>query len=68
MGSLDFGDEAIEVLDERVDRGRDWGVTVGFADDVENAFKTSQKFFKPLKLVRRDDPLSFCVVLHIRLV
>jgi len=66
MGSFDFGDEAIEVLDERVDRGRDWGVTVGFADDVENSFKTSQKFFKPLKLVRRDDSLILCVVLHIR--
>ena len=54
MGSLDFGDEAIEVLDERVNRGRDWGVTVGFADDVENTFKNIQQSFKPLKLVRRD--------------
>ncbi len=66
MGSLDFGDEAIEVLDERVNRGRDWGVTVGFTDDVENTFKNSQKFFEPLKLVRRDAELIFCVVLHIR--
>ena len=66
MGSLDSGDEAIEVLDERVDRGRDWGVTVGFADDVENSFKNSQKFFQPLQLVSRDDSLIFCVVLHIR--
>ncbi len=66
MGSLDFADEAIEVLDERVDRGRDWGVTVGFADDVENSFETSQKLFKPLKLVRRDDSLILCIVLHIR--
>jgi hypothetical protein len=38
MSSLDFGDEAIEVLDERVNRGRDWGVTVGFTDDVKNSF------------------------------
>ncbi len=38
MSSLDFGDEAIEVLDERVNRGRDWGVTVGVADDVKNSF------------------------------
>ena len=66
MGSLDFGDEAIEVLDERVNGGRDGCVTVGFADDVENTFKNSQKFFKPLKLVRRDDSLIFWVVLHIR--
>ncbi len=66
MSSLDFGDEAIEVLDERVNRGRDWGVTVGFADNVENTFKNSYKFFKPLKLVRRDDSLILCVVLHIR--
>ena len=41
MASLDFGDEAIEVFDERVNGGRDWGVTVGFADDVKNAFKNS---------------------------
>ncbi len=68
MGSLDFSDEAFEVLDERVDRGRDWSVIVGIADDVENAFKLSQELFKPLQLVRRDDSLIFCVVLHIRLV
>ncbi len=68
MGSLDFSDEAFEVLDERVDRGRDWSVIVGIADDVENSFKLSQELFKPLQLVRRDDSLIFCVVLHIRLV
>ncbi len=38
MGSFDLGDEAIEVLDERVYSGRDWSVTVGFADDVEDTF------------------------------
>ncbi len=59
MGSLDFGDEAIEVLDERVDGGRDWSVTVGFAEDVEDSFKLSQELFKSLKLVRRDDSLIF---------
>jgi len=59
MGSLDFGDEAIEVLDEWVDRGRDWSVTVGFAEDVEDSFKLSQELFKSLKLVRRDDSLIF---------
>ncbi len=59
MGSLDFGDEAIEVLDERVDRGRDWSVTVGFAEDVEDSFKLAQELFKSLKLVRRDDSLIF---------
>ena len=59
MGSLDFSDEAFEVLDERVDRGRDWSVIVGIADDVENSFKLSQELFKPLQLVRRDDSLIF---------
>ncbi len=66
MGLLDFGDEAIEVLDERVNGGRDGGVIVGFADDVENTLKNSQKLFQPLKLVRGNDQLIFCVVLHIR--
>jgi hypothetical protein len=55
MGLLDFGDEAIEVLDERVNGGRDGGVTVGFTDDVENTLKNSQKLFQPLKLVRGND-------------
>ncbi len=41
MASLDFGDQAIEVLYERVDGGGDWGVTVGFADDVEDTFENS---------------------------
>jgi len=41
MASLDFGDQAVEVLDERVNGGGDWGVTVGFADDVENTFENS---------------------------
>ncbi len=41
MASLDFGDEAIEVLDERVNGGRDWSVSVGFADDVEDTFENS---------------------------
>ncbi len=41
MASLDFVDEAIEVLYERVDGGGDWGVTVGFADDVEKTFENS---------------------------
>ncbi len=41
MASLDFGEEAIEVLDERVNRGGDWGVAVGFADDVENSLENS---------------------------
>ena len=41
MASLDFGEEAIEVLDERVNRGGDWGVTVGFAEDVEKTFENT---------------------------
>ncbi len=41
MGCLDFSDEAIEVLDERVNGGGDWSVTVSFVDDVEDAFKNS---------------------------
>ena len=41
MPSLDFGDQAVEVLDERVNGGGDWGVTVGFADDGENTFENS---------------------------
>jgi len=41
MASLDFGDQAVEVLDERVNGGGDWGVTVGFADDVENTFENT---------------------------
>ena len=66
MGSLDFSDEAIEVLNERANGGRNRSATVGFAYDIENPFKNSQKFFKPLKLVRRDAELIFCVVLHVR--
>jgi len=41
MASLDFRDEAVEVLDERVNRGGDWGVTVGFAEDVEKTFENT---------------------------
>ncbi len=41
MASLDFGDQAVEGLDERVNGGGECGVTVGFADDDENTIENS---------------------------